>query len=192
MQFVEVPREEYDAFVAGHPLCNVLQSPAWAEVKGWGHALTGVRDESGALVAAGYTHMGLVTCLHGSLQPRFVPVTFRPADLPLIAPEAYQATLPKKSHALANNARNRFIRITNGGAELAATPENAKKKRNRLRDSLASGLERVSLGGVEGSRADSRLLFKSRFSPTIVEKIGEFQTNINPLGRLASYYLSRR
>lgn len=418
MQFVEVPREEYDAFVASHPLCNVLQSSAWAEVKSWGHSLTGLRDDTGALVAAGlvlkrhlplgmsfwymphgpildfegpylevylrelrafakknravavridpfvpvrkaplaelpesydprarhigrriesagFKHLGFVKGLHESLQPRFMPVTFRPAELadavpasagaapaaqpgiPAVAVAAYQATLPKKSRTLANNARNRFVEVTSGGAdvldeflsvieqteeekgirlrsreyyekilaaygddakvylatldvdsaiatytarrdadsaELAATPANAKKKRNRLQDAIASaakniaeleesgqrgrvtlagvlmvrfgtsaemlyagtnrhfgnipaqhlmwvvalgegfasGLESVSLGGVDGSLTDSLMQFKSRFNPEIVEKIGEFQANISPLGRLVSYYLSRR
>ncbi|WHU56244.1 peptidoglycan bridge formation glycyltransferase FemA/FemB family protein [Trueperella pyogenes] len=398
-----VPQAEYDAFVAHHPLCNLLQSAAWAKVKaGWGHALTGLRDESGILVAAGlvlkrplplglsfwymphgpvldfdkpylepylrqlrayakrsravavridplvavrkaalealpegydpharevgrrieaagYRHRGFVMGLHESLQPRFIPVSFRPEGLPAGCDvAAYQATLSKKSRTLANNARNRFVEVTSGGAELldeflaviaqteqekeiklrskpyyesilknygedariylatlniadalakysaqlaadeaelAATPENAKKKRNRLRSSIdcatkhiaeleshddgdrvtlagvlmvrfgrsaemlyagtnrnygnipaqhlmwvhaladgfAAGLDNVSLGGVDGSLSDSLMQFKSRFNPQIVEKIGEFQTNIIvPVAHAIDYYLRRR
>lgn len=395
-----VDRAEFDEFVSGHELCNVLQSSSWAKVKGWSYALTGVRGEDGTLLGVGlvlqrrlplglsfwylphgpvlnfdepgvletylsglrrwakknravavridpfvavrrarlgelpdgydagardigrrieavaYKHRGFVTDIHATLQPRFMPVCVRPDGFT----GDYQATLSKKSRTLANNARNRHVEITRGGkelldpfleviaqteeekgiklrsrpyyerildvfgddariylatldiadslakyraqveaaqAELEVTAPNAAKKIARLTASIASarkhiaeleerrgvdgdhvtlagvlmvrfgsaaemlyagtnrnygsipaqhlmwvealgegfadGLKTVSLGGVDGSLTDSLMRFKSRFEPEIVEKIGEFQTNIiGPVAAAIDLYLARR
>ncbi len=44
-RFVEqVDPKEHDAFIAAHPLCNLLQTSDWAKVKdNWDHAIVGVR-----------------------------------------------------------------------------------------------------------------------------------------------------
>lgn len=53
MEFVEhISKQEHDAFVTSHPLCNLLQSSSWAKVKdNWGHAIVGVKD-NGKIVAS--------------------------------------------------------------------------------------------------------------------------------------------
>lgn len=44
--------EEHDLFVKNHPLCNLLQSSKWADVKNnWAHAIVGLR-ENGMLAAS--------------------------------------------------------------------------------------------------------------------------------------------
>lgn len=45
-RFVEqVDPKEHDAFIAAHPLCNLLQTSDWAKVKdNWDHAIVGVRE----------------------------------------------------------------------------------------------------------------------------------------------------
>lgn len=52
-QFIEnVREEEHDAFVASHPLCNLLQSSKWGQVKeNWSHVFVGVSD-AGHLVSS--------------------------------------------------------------------------------------------------------------------------------------------
>ena len=52
-RFVEqVDPKEHDAFIAAHPLCNLLQTSDWAKVKdNWDHAIVGVRA-GGQLVAS--------------------------------------------------------------------------------------------------------------------------------------------
>ena len=48
-----IPKDEYDTFVKKHPLCNLLQSYDWANVKNnWDHIYTGVYDHQ-KLVATG-------------------------------------------------------------------------------------------------------------------------------------------
>lgn len=45
--------QEHDAFVEQHPLCNLLQSSAWASVKeNWEHTILGVKDRNDTLVAS--------------------------------------------------------------------------------------------------------------------------------------------
>lgn len=261
----------------------------------------------------GFAHRGFVSGMTDTLQPRVIPVT--------LAPEGeFFAALPKKSRTMANNARNRYVDVTYGGAEvldqfldvitetekekdirlrsrayyeqildafgsdariyiasldiadaltkyrnaqaearaeLEGTPDNAKKKINRLtqeeqaaakhiadleerqkvdgnqvtlagvlmvrfgpsaemlyagtnrnygnipaqhlmwvralEDGFADGLANVSLGGVDGSLDDSLMRFKSRFIPTIMEKLGEFQKNlIPPVAWAIDRYLGRR
>lgn len=49
---VNIAKEEHDAFVKAHPLCNLLQSSDWAKVKeNWGNKIVGVY-ENGTLVAS--------------------------------------------------------------------------------------------------------------------------------------------
>lgn len=51
---IHVDPQEFDAFASVHPLRNLLQSARWTQIKNnWDSLLTGVRDESGALVGAG-------------------------------------------------------------------------------------------------------------------------------------------
>ena len=47
-QFIDsVDPREHDAFVKAHPLCDLLQSSAWAEVKSsWDHQIVGLRKRS--------------------------------------------------------------------------------------------------------------------------------------------------
>lgn len=48
----EIDVQEYDAFVCSHPLCNLLQSSKWADIKAeWDSLRCGVRDENGKLMA---------------------------------------------------------------------------------------------------------------------------------------------
>lgn len=53
MEFIQhVDQKEHDEFVKSHPLCNLLQSSAWARVKdNWNHGIVGVK-ENGRLVAS--------------------------------------------------------------------------------------------------------------------------------------------
>ncbi len=53
MEFISaVEQHEHDQFVAAHPLCNLLQSSAWASVKeNWSHAIIGVKED-GKLIAS--------------------------------------------------------------------------------------------------------------------------------------------
>lgn len=197
MEFCEsVPADQYEQFVKASLQCNLLQSAGWAQVKSaWGHALTGLRDDDGQLVAtalvlrralplgmsfwyvphgpimdytnprvvteflsglrafakrsravavridppvaaklgpydsmpaeyaphslaalhaiesAGFEHRGFTTGMHDTFQPRFIPVTFAPEG-------EFGASLPKKSRTMANNARNRYVEVVYGGAEL--------------------------------------------------------------------------
>ncbi len=47
----QLSREENDGFVKAHPLCNLLQSSSWADIKSnWDHCYTGVKKD-GCLVA---------------------------------------------------------------------------------------------------------------------------------------------
>ncbi len=40
----QLSREENDGFVKAHPLCNLLQSSSWADIKSnWDHCYTGVK-----------------------------------------------------------------------------------------------------------------------------------------------------
>lgn len=49
----DVDRRKYEDFVRSHPQCNVLQSPAWAEVKAeWDSTLTALVDERGDILIA--------------------------------------------------------------------------------------------------------------------------------------------
>lgn len=58
-----------------------------------------------------YRHRGFTMSFSESLQPRHIPVTFAPhAD--------FQASLPKRSRTMANNARNRHVEVVHGGSEL--------------------------------------------------------------------------
>lgn len=52
-QFVEgITSQEHDAFVSAHPLCNLLQSSKWGDVKdNWDHTIVGIKQE-GNLVAS--------------------------------------------------------------------------------------------------------------------------------------------
>lgn len=52
-QFIDnIREEEHDAFVSSHPLCNLLQSSKWGQVKeNWSHVFVGVKDH-GILVAS--------------------------------------------------------------------------------------------------------------------------------------------
>ena len=50
----DVDAAKYDEFVLQHPQCNVLQSPAWAQVKAeWDSILTALVDEGGNILVAG-------------------------------------------------------------------------------------------------------------------------------------------
>lgn len=50
---VHIPKEEHDAFVKSHPLCNLLQSSSWAKVKdNWSHEIVGVYDDATLLASA--------------------------------------------------------------------------------------------------------------------------------------------
>ncbi len=53
-RFVEqVDPKEHDAFIAAHPLCNLLQTSDWAKVKdNWDHAIVGVRAEEQLVASA--------------------------------------------------------------------------------------------------------------------------------------------
>lgn len=53
-QFVEqVTAQEHDAFLKGHPLCNLLQTSDWAKVKeNWGHAIVGVKEDETLVASA--------------------------------------------------------------------------------------------------------------------------------------------
>jgi len=49
---IGIAAKEHDTFVENHPLCNLLQSSAWAQVKdNWGSEIVGVYD-NGTLVAS--------------------------------------------------------------------------------------------------------------------------------------------
>ena len=49
----QIDAKEYDAFVCSHPLCNLLQSSKWANIKAdWDSLRCGVRDEKGKLIAS--------------------------------------------------------------------------------------------------------------------------------------------
>lgn len=53
MEFItDITPQEHDEFVKAHPLCNLLQSSRWAQVKdNWDHAIVGVK-ENGKLLAS--------------------------------------------------------------------------------------------------------------------------------------------
>ncbi len=58
-----------------------------------------------------YKHRGFTMAFSESFQPRHIPVTF--------APEGdFQASLPKRSRTMANNARNRHAQVVVGGHDL--------------------------------------------------------------------------
>lgn len=62
-----------------------------------------------------------------------------------------------------------------------------------LQDAFDNGASYVSLGGVDGSLEDSLLEFKSRFSPVIYEKLGEFDYPIiKPLAKALRWFLAHR
>lgn len=49
---VGIDSEKHDAFVKGHPLCNLLQSSSWAKVKdNWRSVIVGIEDD-GELIAS--------------------------------------------------------------------------------------------------------------------------------------------
>ena len=53
-QFTDsIDPREHDAFVSAHPLCNLLQSSAWAEVKSnWDHQIVGMREGTALIASA--------------------------------------------------------------------------------------------------------------------------------------------
>lgn len=54
MEFIEqIDPKEHDAFVSSHPLCNLLQSSAWAKVKyNWNHKIVGVKENNVLIASA--------------------------------------------------------------------------------------------------------------------------------------------
>lgn len=54
MEFItSISNEEHDAFVKGHPLCNLLQSSSWAKVKdNWEHEIVGVKEDGKIIASA--------------------------------------------------------------------------------------------------------------------------------------------
>ncbi len=57
-----------------------------------------------------------------------------------------------------------------------------------MKDFYISGCKRTSMGGIEGTLDDSLLLFKSHFSPKIVEHYGEFDYTISKIYKLLYNY----
>lgn len=53
MEFIEaIEPQEHDAFIKTHPLCNLLQTSKWAQIKdNWDHQIIGVKQE-GRLIAS--------------------------------------------------------------------------------------------------------------------------------------------
>lgn len=54
MEFIEqIDPKEHDVFVSSHPLCNLLQSSAWAKVKdNWDHQIVGVKENNDLIASA--------------------------------------------------------------------------------------------------------------------------------------------
>lgn len=53
MEFLEISKQEHDEFVTAHPLCNLLQSSKWGEVKtNWKPIFVGVKDTTKIIASA--------------------------------------------------------------------------------------------------------------------------------------------